>query len=307
MSTTTGSRRFAVPLALTALLALPSIARAQDGIGGKGEKAAEKEGAAEETAAPPTASAPKGKIEEPPPEVKGNRYRITLKSGAKIEGILPQGLYWEKRDQYGEFVDAKEGEKGALLRLNYVLNMEGDICINGADIGDIRDLGALTLEQKLAIQEMVLAARKKNIQERDRILREEMARQAAAARESGKETRKEEEKSGAKDGSAEKGEKGTKKEDVSEADQKKGDDLLAKYPPPEWGQKRLSDILRREVVNGIFRNDLEAEFIVNFQLWKDALARREKAEAEAEAKEKEEGGETEGEKKDAETGGKEGK
>jgi hypothetical protein len=239
-------------------------------------------------AQPPAA---KPKADEPPPEVKGNRFSITLRTGGKVEGILPQGVRWEKRDQYGEFVEAAETEKGAGLRLNYVLNMEGDIFVQKKDIAEVKDLGALTDEQKLAIKDKVLANRKKALEEREKIFREEMARQGAAAKEAAKEAEKEGKgKSEEKGAEKKEGEgKGEKKAAISEADMQKGDALLEKFPPSDWGPKRLKDILRREVVNGIFRSDEEAEFIVNFDLWKDAFERKAKEEDEKEAETKEAG------------------
>jgi len=269
--------------ALAVVLGLQATSLAQDPMAPPSRETTREEPQEEapDIAQPP---ATKPKAEEPPPEVKGSRYSITLRTGGKVEGILPQGVRWEKRDQYGEFVEAAETEKGAGLRLNYVLNMEGDIFVQKKDIAEVKDLGALTDEQKLAIKDKVLANRKKALEEREKIFREEMAKQGAAAKEAAKEAEKEakgkgEEKVGEKKEGEEKGEK---KQVVSESDQKKGDALLEKFPPAEWGPKRLKDILRREVVNGIFRNDEEAEFIVNFDLWKDAFERKAKEEDEKE-------------------------
>jgi len=193
----------------------------------------------------------------PAPEVKGNRFRLKLNRGSIIEGILPQGLHWEKQDVGGEYVDAAETEKGAGIRLQYVLNLDGDIFVQRADIAEIKDLGALTEEDKLQIQRQVLATRKKALEERERVLREEMAKMAAAGRaqleQEGKSTEK-------------KGTPAEKKAAMEAEEKKKGDALLVKFPPPDWGDKKLQEILRREVVNGIFRSEEEKEFIDNFKL-----------------------------------------
>ncbi|HEU4395925.1 MAG TPA: hypothetical protein VFS92_10190, partial [Planctomycetota bacterium] len=60
-------------------------------------------------------------------EVKGNRFRIKMVHGAQIEGVLAAGVRWEKIDEQGEYEECKETDKGAGLRLSYVLGMEGDI------------------------------------------------------------------------------------------------------------------------------------------------------------------------------------
>ena len=59
---------------------------------------------------------------------------------------------------------------------------------------------------------------------------------------------------------------------------KRGDDLLKKFPPEEWSEKRMKDILQREIVSGIFRNAEEREFIDNFKAWQAADARRRETE-----------------------------
>ena len=260
MSPKTPRFALAAPFAFAALMAFPAPSFAQ----GYGED--------ESKAAQPIPKKPAG--EEPAPEVKGNRYRITLKSGAKIEGILPQGVIWEKRDQLGEFSEATETEKGAGLRLNYVLNMEGDIFIQKRDIEDVKDLGALTDEQKRAIKEAVLAARKKILEEREKINREEMARIAAATKEAEK---------GGKEAAKDGGKKETeadKKAAKEEKDRKRGDELLKKFPSDEWNPKKIDEIKQRSVINGIYPTADEQEFIDNIELWKAAVKRRDKEEAE---------------------------
>lgn len=270
----------AAPFALASLLALPARSFAQ----GAGEAEAEAK------AAEPIPKAPV--VDAPPPEVKGNRYQITLKSGAKIEGLLPQGVAWEKRDQLGEYVEAAETEKGAGLRLNYVLNMEGDIFIQKKDISEVKDLGALTDEQKLAIKEAVLKARKKILEEREKINREELARIAAASKEA--------DAKGAKGaGETKKATEEEKKAAKEEKDRKRGDELLKKFPSDEWSPKTIEEIKQRSVINGIYPTADEQEFIDNIALWKEAVARRDK-----EAAEKEAGDEGTGEEKKPEGDGK---
>ena len=265
--------RSAVPFALAALLAVPALAQDE---GAKPPPKAE---------APP--SAPKSEVDTRV-EIRGNRYRLKLKRGTQIEGLLPRGLIWEKMDQFGDYEEAKEADKGSGLRVFYVLNMDGDIFIKRSDILDedgIKDLGAPTLEEVLALQQKVISQRKKVVEDREKAVREEIQRLGASAKE---EERKAAGGGKGKPGEGKKGEgAGTGSDEVA-----KGDALLEKFPPPDWSKKRIEDIYQRETINKVYRTPEEAEFIAGFNLWKSALDRREKAEAEKKAKE-ESGKETE--------------
>ena len=199
-------------------------------------------------------------------DVKRNRFRIKMTHGAQIEGVLASGVKWERLDEFGEYEECKETEKGAGLRLSYVLGMEGDILILRKDIADIRDLGALTDEEQRAIRDKVIAARKKVIEQREKALREDLRRMAEEAKQADARARDSEAKDKAKD-------KATEEETI-----KRGDDLLKKFPPEEWSEKRMKDILQREIVSGIFRNAEEREFIDNFKAWQAADARRRETE-----------------------------
>ncbi len=263
--------RLALPAAFAALLAaaLPAVA----------QEAPRPGPASEGGDAAPRAEDPQAQV-----EVKGNRFRVKLRVGSEIEGVLPRGLFWEKQDRIGDYVPAKEKDKGAGIRLYYVLNMEGELFIKRADIAlreesgasslVLRDLGALTEEQKSAIRERVLAQRRKVIEDREKTVKAEMEK---FAKEEEEKKRKETEKQGA----AKEGEASAPASEDEEA--KKGDALLAKYPPPDWGEEKIKDIEHREVVLGVFRNEQEKEFIDNFALWKASKERMDKAEAERKA------------------------
>jgi hypothetical protein len=215
-------------------------------------------------------------------DVRGNSFEIKLVQGARISGVLPSGKRWERLDQFGEYEECEENAKGAGLRLHYVLGMEGEIFIKRLDIAEIKDLGALSDEQKRLIRDQVIAQRKKLIEEREKALREELRRMAEEQREAD-----------ARAAEAS-GRKKAEERAVTEAEIKKGEDLLKKFSPDTWSEQRAKDILHREIVNGIFRNAEEREFIDNLPAWKAALERRK----EAEAKEKgETGGETKKEAK----------
>jgi hypothetical protein len=246
----------ALSVAAAALFGLPVVGSAQDA-----DTGARKGG---------SVGTSKAK-EEPAPEVKGSRYRLKLKNGNTVEGVLPEGLVWEKLGMGGEFDEASETEKGAGLRLHYALGLEGHIFILKTEIAEMKDLGALTEEQRLAIQRQILDQRRKAQDEQEKALRKELEKIAAAEKAAQKQAEEEAKAKAA-------GKTVEKKPALSASEEARGDDLLKRFPAPEWGQKRLKDILQREVVNGIFRNELEKEFIDNFKLWKDAYDRQLKAE-----------------------------
>lgn len=256
----------AAPLALAAILAAAAPAAAQD---------------------PAPAPAPSGgAAAAPAPEVdtdvkvEGNRFRVKLRTGAVIEAVLPQGVVWEKINRYGDYVVAKEADRGAGIRLHFVLNLDGELFIKRSDIAEdengrplIRDLGELTPEQKAAIIQRVIAQRQKVLEERERALREELARLKA-------EQEKREGGSGEEGVEPGPGEKPPVPASRQDEEARRGDELLAKYPPPEWNEERLREILRREIVQHIYRTEEERVFIENFRIWKAALERKEKEEAE---------------------------
>ena len=283
----------AFPVALAALGLLAASATAQDFGGGGGGPGGPPMGgspagvdpaggaAVPGTPAEGAEAAPAVEKIDTHVEVRGNRFRIKLGRGSVIEGIIPGGIVkWEKLDKYGEnYVPAKETDKGVGLRLYYVLNLDGELFIKRADIAkkedsealEIRDLGELTEEQKAAIRDRVLLQRRHAIADREKKLREDMARLkmaetdvAAGAGE------------GAKDA----------KKDAEAAAVKKGEALLEKFPPPDWGEERKKKILEREIINGIFRSETEAEFIDNLPAWTAALERRQRLEEEKKAAEK---------------------
>ncbi len=230
---------------------------------------------AEEAPAP---AAPAAEEVDTRVDLKGNRFSVTLKNGNILVGVMPNGLVWEKPDELGIYTVAKDSDAGVGIRLYYVLNMDGDLFISRGDIGlddrrklQVRDLGELTEAQKAEIRERILSDRRKVIEDRETRINEELARITAE-----EEKAKEGEEDAEGEGDAEK--KPDKEADEAAEDARRGDELLARFPDPDWSEKRLKEILRREVVNHIFRNDEERDFIDGFKLWKAALERKQAAE-----------------------------
>jgi hypothetical protein len=274
-----------VPATFAALLALASDGLCQGvppggppaGAGKKAEPAQPSEPAA----APAPAPAPKEQVDTQV-DVKGSRFRVTLNHGPRIEGILPQGVYWEKLDTMtGEYEESQESDAGAGLRMYYVLGMEGDLFIRKSTIKEIKDLGALTEEQKRAIRDQVIADRKQKITDREKALKEEMSKMKVRERD---EARK------ADAAKKEEGKADEKSSAAAAEEEKKGDALLEKYPYPDWSEERRTDILKRRYTIGRFPDEEEKVFIdeANFKLWKAALERKQKAEEKKKEASKEE-------------------
>lgn len=200
-------------------------------------------------------------------EVRGNRFKIRLKRGSVIHGILPKGLFWERQDLMGDYEPSKKGADGAGLRIQYVLGMDGDIFVLERDIAEIEDMGALSEEDRARIRERILADRRKIIEERERALRSELdrIRDMASEHPDGEGTGEAVKPEGDGSGMTE--------------EEKAGEALLEEFPPTDWGPKRKSEILQAQT-NGIFPNDREVIFLRSYSQWEKALERRRKLEAE---------------------------
>jgi hypothetical protein len=211
-------------------------------------------------------------------DVRGNRFKVKLKRGSVVHGVLPRGVYWERLDMLGDYVEAKKGDTGAGVRIQFVLGMEGDIFIQEKDIAEIEDLGALTEEERDRIRDRILSDRRRAIEARERSLREDLDRirdMAAAGK--------------AEDAAAEKAasEKAESGEPVLTDEEAFGEQLLSRFSPETWGAKRKTEINQNQV-NGIFPDHEEVEFLRNFSAWEKAYERRlrlEREKVEKEAKE----------------------
>jgi hypothetical protein len=265
------ARRVTLAFAL-AILASPALA--QDS-GSKAETPARPAPAPDAGGAAAEAPKEAPKPEEPTVEVKGNRYRFRMNTGAGMVGILPNGLKWEKRIASAVYAECKEKDPGAGLRIHWVEGMEGEVFVLRETLKEWKDLGALTEDQKLAIRERYLADRAEALAAREKAAKAE-AEKLGVLDPLGKPVTEDQAAAAAAKAAAEK---------EAEAAAKKGDDLLKKFPAPEWGRKKLDEILQREVNVGSFRTADEAEFISGFKLWSEAYIRKQQKEAETGKKE----------------------
>jgi hypothetical protein len=204
----------------------------------------------------------------------GDRVQVVFRSGSMITGQLTP-----KPGDPRVKVTAVDYTRLDAITLDVTLEypgLNGTLSIPKKEIKEIRKLQNLDpatmkrLQEELRkVQEAALAdelARKASEGERD-----QKAKAAAAA--------------GQKESEATAGASAQGGEIVKQAERlKQGLELLARFPPPEWGEHRISEItgkaLRKQPISV-----LEKEFADNIGLWKDAFSYQEKQKA-GEKKEK---------------------
>ena len=252
--------------------------------------------------APPAAPSPAPAAEAPSPssalgaegELRGMRCRLVLRGRAVIEGVLPEGKAWEKRDEKGQFVPAQEKEPGAGLRLFFAMGMDGEIFIRTSDIKDVVDLGNVSDEIAAALKEKILAERRRLLEEKEELVRKELARilgseqapapaPASTAPLASAETPAATAAPAAAPPVASAETPAAAKISPEEARRRKGDALLDKFPSPDWSEKRYLELYDRIRLAKVAPDTQEQEFLDGFELWKEALGRRKKAEEAAAA------------------------
>jgi hypothetical protein len=261
--------RLSVASALASALA-SGAALAQDGAKPVEAPAARPAPAADAPKDAPRPSSEAPKVEEKI-EVKGNRYRFKLANGSVIVGVLPNGLHWERLDFNGDYEDCKEKDEGAGVRIQWVMDMDGDVFLQRREMSEFKDLGALTEEQKLAIRERVLADKVRLLEEREKLAKAEAEKLGV----------KMDAPKGDAEAEAVAAAKAAEEREAAEAI-RKGDELLKKFPPEHWSKMRLDEILQRQYVTGVFPSKDESEFIDGFKLWTAAVIRKKTREAEGE-------------------------
>jgi hypothetical protein len=166
--------------------------------------------------------------------------RITLKTGAEIEGLVSGGLVYERVEK-GKFVPTRpELHRDAGLRLHFVDYNEGYLFIRARDIDRIDSEKTLTVGEQSQIRALV-----KKRQEASAALAARNAPVNAGA------------------GSAPDA-PDSLKETADEARKQ----LFAKFPPSAgWGPGKRDEILKKRWTVGVFPDAIEREFLDNFEDW----------------------------------------
>ncbi len=212
----------------------------------------------------------------------GDRVELTLKSGFAVSGQIVT-------------VDPRitELEKMTVITLDIALEvpeLTGHLGVERSQIKSVRKLPKLT-PADLEAREKARQAALKRMSEDDGV------RRAKAA-----ERELELEKERAEKEKAEKGEKvkgvlGDVKEQAELIE--KGGALFAKFPPPEWGPKKLEEIGNKNTLR-LPLTDEEREFLLNYDLWAKYKAYQEQEELKEKLKDAAKGEKKDGEKKDEE-------
>ncbi len=217
--------------------------------------------------------------------VAGSRARLLLKRGTVLEGILPRGVVWEAQDRLGGYEPVSRDDPRAGIRVYYVLGIEGAMFFRREEIEELKDLGPLEEAREKSIQENVLDARRKALEEQEKKIQAELERilgkrkageigakppkAAAPAAEPPPPAAGAASASPSTKGSAAPG-----KPDPAAERKRKGDELLERFPYPDWSERRAETILWRERVTDMKRDPEEAAFLAGLELWKEALERR---------------------------------
>lgn len=286
-----GLHAFGIALIAAAVATAPALAQ---------------EAVPESVASAPSAAPAGQAVQDVAIEIGGIRARVVLQRGTALEGLLPLGpAYWERPAPGFDYEETDASDPSAGLRLYFVLGMEGAIFFRKSDIAAVKDLGVISDEAAAAIRQNLLDARRKALEEKEARLKESLRRilgtervedampakaapavpvpsapesvpsagaptaapapvaSPAGAPATGPMTKEDEARAKA------------------EARRIRGEELLAKYPPPDWSESRLETILWRERVAKIPPDAVEAPFVKESDLWIEALRRREAAEKKA--------------------------
>jgi len=249
-------------------------------------------------------------------DLRGMRCRVLLKRGAAVDGVLPAGIAWERRAEGGGFATAKRDDPGAGIRVFFVMGMDGEIFLEASQVDEVVERGSLSDEQAEEMRIRILQERRRALEERRKALLErETALQreleqilggGAAAPPPPPPTAPSAPTAGTPAPAADAGTPSEDREVVGilpttevapasaagaaaaasapltpEEKRRKADALLEKFPPPAWTEERYELIYNRERVAKIAPDTEEAEFVAGYDLWKDALDRRQKAAADA--------------------------
>jgi hypothetical protein len=238
-----------------ALLLATSAAFAE----GDGDKAPPAPAPAPAPQAPPPATAPApaqpaaGET-EPVTPVRGVRYRVTLKSGRTLTGVVTAASTFERR-QGSNWVAAEQETPGAGLRLFFPHDQEGFVFVASRDIKSAEKVGDLTEDEGREMAQQRTVGARKAAEERDRLRKERDAREQADK---------------AKAAEAEK----TRTEETGKPEDQvaRYTALLAKFPPSRWTPETPKEIERRRVVMDLLPTEDEREFLAVFEEWSKAYA-----------------------------------
>jgi len=208
------------------------------------------------------APAPAAEADEPQP-IRGTRYQIALKTGRAVAGVVTCEKVFERRDGVN-WATCDKDAPGAGVRLFFVKDADGFVFVPTKDMKSAEKLDDLTEREGRELAKRRIAAQRRADEDRDRLHREEIRREAdAKAKASESAERPKDKDAGGK----------AKSDEPSPAEQiAKYTALLTKYPPGKWTLDTPKDIERRRIVMDLFPTDEEKAFLAVFDDWSRAYA-----------------------------------
>jgi len=221
--------------------------------------------AATPPAPPPAQPAPPA---EPLQPTRGVRYKVTLKGGRSVSGIVTCAGVFERRDGVS-WVASEKDAPGAGIRVHYMRGQEGFVFIPCKSIRTVEATTELSEDEGREISEQRAAMGRRAEDERGQIKRDRAARAEAAAAAA----------KGAAKGTAEPSPEASDKGGAPSADsvEESAVDriarfvaLLQKYPPGEWTPESPKEIEHRRVVMDLLPSEKEKAFVLTFPEWLEA-------------------------------------
>lgn len=193
---------------------------------------------------------------------RGARYKVTLRSGRSIVGIVTTASMYERRDG-AAWVQAEKDTPGAGVRLFFLRDQEGFVFIPSREIRASEKQGDVTEQEGKELEKAHSNSAKRASDEREKLRKERQAREEAEKAKA----------AAAEDKSKSDGQDKAKGGTATTEDQiARYTALLAKYPPSKWTPDSPAEIEKRRIVMGLQPTDEEKAFLAVFDEWTKAHA-----------------------------------
>lgn len=198
-----------------------------------------------------------------PAPVRGIRYRVELKSGSVLEGVIRARGVFERRAKVGGYESADENDKGSGVRIWFPSRQDGFIFMPLESVKRIDELGSLSVDEGRTIARARVAAKKRANGERVQLRAMRRAAEEAASRADIEAVEAADEA----EAIASVKPRPAQLTDEEAADERVLAALLITYPPTRWSPETPAEIQRRKVVLGLFPSDEETAFLGVFDDW----------------------------------------
>lgn len=191
---------------------------------------------------------------------RGARYKVTLRSGRSIVGVVTTASLYERRDG-SSWVQAEKDAPGAGIRLFFLRDQEGFVFIPTREIRASEKQSDLTEQEGKDLEKAHSNSAKRAADEREKLRKDRQAREEAEKAKA----------AAAEDKAKGEGAEKTKSGGAATDDQiARYTALLAKYPPTKWSPDSPAEIEKRRIVMGLQPTDEEKAFVAVFEEWSKA-------------------------------------